>query len=137
MSKFRTVAVFAYPAEALAVKGRLESEEVEVFLKDEFTVAADPLISNAIGGVKMQVHKEDYIKAMGIIEQSNPDMLKHRVEYIKCPSCNKVDARDRRVIETARSLFEKMTAIGLSIFPFTNSFNYECKNCQTKFDVDE
>jgi DNA-directed RNA polymerase subunit RPC12/RpoP len=85
----------------------------------------------------MQVYKEDFIKAMGILEQSNPDLLKHRVEYIKCPNCGKREAREMRDIETARSLSEKMTAIGLSIFPFTNSFNYECKNCQTKFDVNE
>ncbi|QJP33990.1 hypothetical protein F0365_06025 [Nonlabens sp. Ci31] len=137
MSKFRTVAVFAYPAEAVVVKGKLESENVHVYLKDEFSVAADPFATNAIGGVKMQVYKEDFIKAMGILEQSNPDLLKHRVEYIKCPNCGKREAREMRDIETARSLSEKMTAIGLSIFPFTNSFNYECKNCQTKFDVNE
>lgn len=137
MNTFKTIAVFAYPAEALAVKGKLESEDIMVFLKDEFTVAADPLISNAIGGVKMQVHKEDFIKAMAIMEQSNPDLLKHRVDYIKCPNCKKNKARDRRNIETARNFSEKMKAVGLSIFPFTNSLNYECKNCHTKFDVNE
>ncbi|MFB0903511.1 MAG: hypothetical protein QMB11_03950 [Nonlabens sp.] len=137
MSKFRTVAVFAYPAEALAVKGRLESEQVQVFLKDEFTVAADPLVSHAIGGVKMQVYKEDFIKAMGIIEQSNPDMVKYRVEYIKCPNCGKREAREISNIETARTFAEKIKAVGLSILPFSTSYNYQCKNCQTKFDVDE
>jgi DNA-directed RNA polymerase subunit RPC12/RpoP len=137
MSKFRTVAIFAYPAEAVVVKGKLESENVQVYLKDEFSVAADPFATNAIGGVKMQVYKEDFIKAMGIIEQFNPDLLKHRVEYVKCPNCGKCEAREIANIETARTFAEKMKAVGLSVLPFSTAFNYQCKNCQTKFDVDE
>ncbi|MEP0481537.1 MAG: hypothetical protein ABJD23_15045, partial [Nonlabens sp.] len=108
MSKFKTIAVFAYPAEAVVVKGKLESEQVEVFLKDEFTVATDPFATNAIGGVKMLVYKEDFIKAMGILEQSNPDLLKYRVEYVKCPNCGKTDAREIRDIETAPTFADKM-----------------------------
>ncbi|GAK92263.1 hypothetical protein JCM19298_2751 [Nonlabens ulvanivorans] len=65
MSKFRTIAVFAYPAEAAVIKSKLESEDVAVFLRDEFTIATDPFATNAIGGVKMDVYKEDYIKAIG------------------------------------------------------------------------
>ncbi|PPK96468.1 MULTISPECIES: DUF2007 domain-containing protein [Nonlabens] len=137
MSKFKTIAVFAYPAEAVVVKGKLESEQVEVFLKDEFTVATDPFATNAIGGVKMLVYKEDFIKAMGILEQSNPDLLKYRVEYIKCPNCGKTDAREIRDIETAPTFADKMKAVVLNIFPFSNSYNYQCKSCYTKFDVNE
>ncbi|MEN8815982.1 MAG: hypothetical protein ABF274_03795 [Nonlabens sp.] len=137
MSKFRTVAVFAYPAEAVVVKGKLESENVQVYLKDEFSVAADPFATNAIGGVKMQVYKEDFIKAMGIIEQSNPELVKYRVEYAKCPNCGKREAREIRDIETARNFKEKMKAVLLNILPFSTSHNFECKNCQTKFDVNE
>lgn len=31
MSKFRTIAVFAYPAEAAVIKSKLESENISVF----------------------------------------------------------------------------------------------------------
>lgn len=137
MSKFRTIAVFSYPAEAVVVKGKLESEQVQVFLKDEFTVATDPFATNAIGGVKMQVYKEDFIKAMGILETSNPDLVKYRVEYVQCPNCHKRNARELRDIETARTFAEKLNAVFLSIVPFSGSKNYQCKNCNTKFDVDE
>ncbi|OUS21180.1 hypothetical protein A9Q93_01405 [Nonlabens dokdonensis] len=137
MSKFRTIAVFSYPAEAVVVKGKLESEQVQVFLKDEFTVATDPFATNAIGGVKMQVYKEDFIKAMGILETSNPDLVKYRVEYVKCPNCHKRKARELSDIETARTFAEKIKAIALSILPFSSSYNYQCVNCNTKFDIDE
>lgn len=59
MSKFVTVAVFQYPHEAYVVAGRIESEGIEVFLKDEHTVQVHNFLSNAIGGVKLQVQEQD------------------------------------------------------------------------------
>ena len=55
---FTTIAVFQYSAEAQIIKGRLEAENINVFLADEYTVDTDPLVSNAIGGVKLQVYTE-------------------------------------------------------------------------------
>ena len=57
MSKFHKIAVYQYVAEAMLFKGKLESEGIEVFLQDENTINTDPLLSNAIGGVKLLVRK--------------------------------------------------------------------------------
>ena len=92
MSKFVTVAVFQYPHEAYAIKGRLESEGIEVFLKDEFTVQTNYL-SNAVGGIKLQINEFDLDKAIpilklaGIINSENQDLktnsnLKKLIEKI-------------------------------------------------------
>ncbi len=51
---FSTVAVFQYSSEAQIIKGRLESDGIEVFLADNLTIDTDPLVSNAIGGVKLK-----------------------------------------------------------------------------------
>lgn len=40
---FTTVAVFQYSSEAQIVKGRLESDGIEVFLADNLTIDTDPL----------------------------------------------------------------------------------------------
>jgi hypothetical protein len=50
-----TVANCSMPAEAYAIRMRLENEGIPVFLADELTVAMDWLLSNAIGGIKVQV----------------------------------------------------------------------------------
>jgi putative signal transducing protein len=50
-----TVAKCSLPGEAHAMRVRLESEGIPVFLFDEFTITMDWLLSNAIGGVKVQV----------------------------------------------------------------------------------
>ena len=50
---FRKIASFQYSSEAIIYKGRLESEGIAVFMRDNFTIDTDPLVSNAVGGVKI------------------------------------------------------------------------------------
>ena len=55
-----TVAQCRLSTEAHAMRVQLEAEGIPVFLADELTVAMDWLLSNAIGGVKVQV-PEQYV----------------------------------------------------------------------------
>jgi hypothetical protein len=68
MSKLITIITFDFPHEAHMAKTRLESEGFEIFLKDELTVQVDNFISNAVGGVKLQVFEEDAEAAIKILE---------------------------------------------------------------------
>ena len=70
MGKLITVAVFQYPQEAHVLKSHLESEDIRVLLKDELTVQTDNFLSNAIGGVKLQIDEEDLPLALPILELS-------------------------------------------------------------------
>lgn len=63
MDDFITVHVFTFPQEAYVFKGKLEAEGIRCFLKDEYTVQSHNFISNAVGGVKLQVYREDLPKA--------------------------------------------------------------------------
>ncbi|GEM_PF-1517613 len=66
-----TLTKCSLPGEAHAIRVRLESEGVPVFLFDEFTVTMDWLLSNAIGGIKVQVpepHLERARTILGIVE---------------------------------------------------------------------
>ena len=67
--KFKTIARFQYSSEAQIVKGRLEAEGIQVFLSDNLTIDADPLVSNAIGGVKLKVLSRDALKAQYILQK--------------------------------------------------------------------
>lgn len=62
MSKFITIATFTYPQEAYVIKSRLEAEEIPCFLKNELTIQTDNFLSNAMGGVQLQI-PESYIEA--------------------------------------------------------------------------
>ncbi len=66
---FVTVKTFWSSYQANIVKSFLENEGITCFLKDELTVNADPLITNAIGGVKLQVPSSEYELAYSLLDE--------------------------------------------------------------------
>jgi len=62
-----TVVSFVYPHELGIPQSLLESEGIECFVRDEFTVNVHPFYSNAIGGIKLQVRENDAQRAMDIL----------------------------------------------------------------------
>ncbi len=70
MDNLITVISFTYPHEAHLAKGKLQSEGVEVFIKDEMTAHVNNFYSNAIGGVKLQVRDDDVDTAHRILLES-------------------------------------------------------------------
>ena len=68
--KFVTVLTFTFAHEVAIVRGRLESEGIVCFVKDELTVQVNPFYSNAIGGVKLQVMESDLPRAIEILKEA-------------------------------------------------------------------
>ena len=126
INDFETVAVFEYSAEAQMLKSKLESEGIEVFLKDEYTVDSDPLISQAIGGVKLQVHVADKERARVIYNEVRVYVNDKKGNPIQCPKC-----KEEKVIYDHRS----STNIFFMLFPFLEGPRYECVNCQSLFKL--
>ncbi|MFW5760722.1 MAG: DUF2007 domain-containing protein [Cyclobacteriaceae bacterium] len=111
---FITVKTFTYPHEAHVLKGRLESEGINVYLQDELTVQAHNFLSNATGGVKLQVWSSDMEKAIPILKEvgvldKNLEPMREpgsekltsatlsRGEKVACPHCKSADvARGHR-----------------------------------------
>lgn len=70
MEQFITIYTFSYPHEAAIIQGRLESEGIETFLKDELTVQTYHFYSNALGGIKLQVRESDVAIALEILKDA-------------------------------------------------------------------
>ncbi len=64
-----TIGRYSTVHEALVVKGTLESNDVEVQLLDAETVGVDWLLSNAIGGVRVQVKEARRAVALEILAE--------------------------------------------------------------------
>ena len=47
--------------------GRLEEEGINCWLQDEYTVTIDPLLSNAVGGIKLMVTEPQAERALEIL----------------------------------------------------------------------
>ena len=65
---YKILAVFEYSTEAHVTKSKLDSEGLQTMLMDEKTIDTDPLVSNAIGGVKLKVLSTDAMQAQHILE---------------------------------------------------------------------
>lgn len=61
---------FTFPTELAVVKSKLESEGIECRVLDEYTVQAHNFLSQAIGGVRLQVSESDLEKARLILEEN-------------------------------------------------------------------
>ena len=53
--------------------GRLREAFINCYLQDEYTVTIDPLISNAIGGIKLMVAEEQVERAIDLLNTTSLD----------------------------------------------------------------
>jgi hypothetical protein len=63
------VAAFGTPVEANLAKNRLEAGGVQGFLSDEETVGTAWHLTNAVGGIKLQVRQQDVEQARAVLAQ--------------------------------------------------------------------
>ncbi len=66
---FQTIYATQLPTEANVIKSKLESEGFLVHLKDELTVQNYNFISNAVGGVKIQVEESKAVEASKLLAE--------------------------------------------------------------------
>jgi hypothetical protein len=64
-----TVVTFDQAAQAQLAKNALDEEGIQAAVSDETLVAMDWLLSNAVGGVKVQVWEEDAERAVAVLEK--------------------------------------------------------------------
>ena len=130
---FTTVAVFTYSSEAKIIKGRLESEGIEVFLSDEHTIDTDPLVSNAIGGVKLKVLSDNAEKAAEILNSINQYSLLDNGDEINCPNCSSTKIHFFTNITSLKSLISFLFGEIFGLLPFYVKYDYQCEACKEKF----
>ena len=117
--KFYTLGSFEFVADVQIIKGKLESERIPVFLRDENTLNSDPLLSNAIGGVKLDVYAKDKDRALKIYNEIRAYALDANGNPIVCPNCK---AQKSEVYYKRNSVFYKL-------FPFFEKKKYKCHQC--------
>ena len=118
--EFITIAAFEYVADVQILKGKLESEGIPVFLRDENTLNADPMISYAIGGVKLQVYNKDKNRALAIYDSIRAYAVDEEGSPVVCPNCK----------ATRSEVYHSRKGILLKLFPFLEKKRYRCLNCE-------
>tara|TARA_R110002124_G_scaffold275493_1_gene445943 strand:+ start:779 stop:1018 length:240 start_codon:yes stop_codon:yes gene_type:complete len=73
MEKFITVAVFDYVHEIQILKHRLDQEELQYFFENEIMSSFAPMYSNALGGIKLKIHPNDFETVKTILQEMKYD----------------------------------------------------------------
>ncbi|MGD0797353.1 MAG: DUF2007 domain-containing protein [Acidobacteriaceae bacterium] len=123
-------------SEAIVARTVLESAGIYCFLRDENLVRLDWQVSNAIGGLSLQVRPEDEAAAVELLNQPVPESIPFdgRGDYAQpvCPHCGSTnitfEGSDRKAAIT--SLF----VLGLPLPPGRTS--WRCEVCGSRWTGD-
>jgi len=71
MADFKTIAIFTFPHEYVVLRLLFDQEGIRYVFLHETMIGVLPFHSNAFGGIRLQVHKNDIERATKIMSQLN------------------------------------------------------------------
>lgn len=133
-SSFTLIGRYQYSSEAFIYKGKLESNGIEVFIRDNNIIDSNPLYSNAVGGIKLFVKNEAVGKAKELLSEISTYSLDDNNQLIKCPKCDAEQVAMAVSIKDLKSLFAYVFSFLFIVFPFYTKYKYKCEICKHEFD---
>jgi len=113
--------------------GRLKEDGIDCWLKDENTVTIDPILTNAVGGIKLMVDTSQLEKAAAILRTvDNEYKALH-----PCPHCNSLNIE---LVSTPRKASNWASFfIGLLFTSYAPKVDmvYHCFNCGHEYPFKE
>ena len=104
---------------------RLEEEGIKTYLKDEHMVTIDPILSNAIGGIKLMVYREQADRALELITSFEK-------AYSKAVVCSRCRSNQVHYVTQTNNVTNWFAAILTWLFGnYSLSFKkvYKCFDC--------
>jgi hypothetical protein len=107
----------------------LKEHGFSCYLQDENTITIDPLLSPAIGGMKLMVLEGEVESANALLEKTEEDYLK----TLPCPTCGKQELEKITHVESPEGFWGqfKMKLFTGSVVSF--KAHYHCKACNSRF----
>jgi hypothetical protein len=120
-SNWTTVDRFFHPTDAHIAAGKLESEGIPVFLLGINHASANWLLSNALGGIRLQVPASQVEAARQLLAQiAEPS----DAGEIECPECGGSDT-------TAMSNSRKIAFLAVHLFSIPLPWHTNRRHCQS------
>jgi DNA-directed RNA polymerase subunit RPC12/RpoP len=109
--------------------GMLQELGINCHLKDEHTITVDPLLSPAIGGMKLMVAEPQVERALQLLEEAEKAYL----QTIACPACGTYGLQkvvEHRIFPGFWSKIKSLLLNGQESEVLTY---YKCSHCHKKF----
>jgi Zn finger protein HypA/HybF involved in hydrogenase expression len=126
---FITVNAYNNYVDAHIAKGVLEEQGITCWLQDENTVTIDPILTNAVGGIKVMVAKEEAQRAWDILQA----LKKEKQLDVVCPKCG---SHNIELVSTPRKAINWLTAIStffLGDYAMAVDKVHHCFDCKHEF----
>lgn len=129
------IPIFSYDnyVSAHIAMGRLEEDGIKCWLKDEHTVTIDPILTNALGGIKLMVAATQAERASGILrELAGKNKALH-----PCPKCGSLNIE---LITTPRKASNWISVLlGFFFISYAMPIDkaYHCFNCGHEYPAEE
>ncbi len=115
-------------------KSKLESEGIFCHLANKYHIGVNWLYSQALGGVKVQVHEKDEAKAKEILNLDESSLVEEsEIEFPKLEKddfCSKCGSTNLSYINNARKAGALALLLNLPLIFF--GVQYKCKDCGHK-----
>ena len=116
--------------EANIVLMRLQEEGINCHLKDEHIITIDPLLSPALGGMKLMVHEQQVKRAWELLEEGEKNYLK----TIPCPVCKSHSLEAVFTPVKSKSIMASFAAMFLRGRQPEIKKTYTCRACGYDFN---
>ncbi|HMG67468.1 MAG TPA: DUF2007 domain-containing protein [Chitinophagaceae bacterium] len=111
--------------DANIIMGRLQEEGISCWLKDENTVTIDPILTNAIGGIKLMVPESQAERAFDLLKQFRIDQR----ATMKCPRCGSSNVELVTTPRKASNWFGVIIGLLMTNYALSNEKVYHCFDC--------
>ena len=115
--------------EANIVLNMLRHNNINCHLKDEHIVTINPLLSNAIGGMKLMIHHAHMERAWDLMEKAEQEYLKN----IACPVCHAHTLKTISVTKIHRNKLAALASMLLNGHSVEVNKMYKCSRCGYDF----
>jgi hypothetical protein len=115
--------------EANIVLSMLQDSDVNCHLKDEHIITIDPLLSPALGGMKLMVHHAHLERAWDLIETAE----KRYLRSVPCPICREHSLQAVSICKKHKSRLGAVASMLLNGHSVEITKVYQCSNCGYDF----
>ena len=133
-----TVARFRDPWEAEMFRGRLEAEDIPVFVIHQYHVGMNWSWSRALHGVKVQVLRDDTADALAVMERCLSGAYSAELLELfgwlgepQCPHCGSIECEKRGTV--AYAMIGLLVAFFFSIVLPPSRWRRTCRSCGTRW----
>jgi DNA-directed RNA polymerase subunit RPC12/RpoP len=128
--QFIVAQIYSNYIDANIIMGRLQEEGINCWLKDENTVTIDPILTNAVGGIKLMVSESQADRTFELLKQFRQEQQL----ILKCPRCGSANVEFVTTPKKASNWIGAIFGFLTMTFALSGDKVYHCFDCGFEFE---